>query len=484
MFRHFLCLLGILPWLAFFSPSFASNLQDPSDDISNEIMAVSTVSDINRLANLVSFYALLEINVSSEVVFEDKHLIPFTNYLDLNVVGAGKTVFLYPGRMATFIAEKINTGTPPDQISHLLIEEFQNGKFTVDVQQAAANEDELRVKIGTYMVGEFEFHQEANGKFVPLLEINQARIFFSATHRSGTSGKNNMNFLAEFNPIPEEVIHQVDEIHLRGDSLVDTVGLLTTGMGEGMIPFERLQFTVQNLGGSQFNLTMGQIRNPFGLWSDFTSHRNFTTTKNNTLVCGYALKKIELGIQADRTFGPVNVMAAVVHGRLGRTTPLYRADNDTHLDGIVRASYSKKGLQVGASGYFAEFGTRRMSAGVDVLVEKGKLLAGGEVVYQKNQDFRELYSLETSSRTASSVGGYVQADYALYPKLHLYGLFDYWRLSIDNSVYKRPAMKAFCGVRYYLAKNIRWTITEYGRMFHQGFDEGFNHLSTQLEVTF
>jgi hypothetical protein len=105
---------------------------------------------------------------------------------------------------------------------------------------------------------------------------------------------------AEYNPIPEEVIHQVDEAIITKGSSKDT--LLTPeipGEDDEEIPFERLFVNVNNIGGSKINITVGQFRNPFGIWSDYSSHRNFTATKNNTLVNGFALKKIELGIKAD-----------------------------------------------------------------------------------------------------------------------------------------------------------------------------------------
>jgi len=77
------------------------------------------------------------------------------------------------------------------------------------------------------------------------------------------------------------------------------------------------------------DLTVGQFRLPFGIWSDYTSHRNFSSTKNNYLVNGFALKKIELGILVEKSFASgVGLKAALVHGRQGRTAPLHREDHD------------------------------------------------------------------------------------------------------------------------------------------------------------
>lgn len=470
----------VLLFSLFRSPVQAAN---NNGEDKGEILAISTISDINRLVSLVSFYAQLEINVESGIVFEEKYLLEFSNYLDYNVVGAGKTIFIYPSLIAKSIAEKINSGTPPGEVAHAVILEFQEGKFLVNLNEAANDADQLRVKVGAYIVGEFEFHQEPDGKYLPLLELNQAKLFFSGIYQANNSRKNAVSFLAEFNPLPEEVIHQVDQAVIRGDSVNDTIAFIEP-TGEGPIPFERLQFTLTQIGGSGFSLTMGQLRNPFGMWSDFTSHRNFSSTKNNTLVSGYALKKIELGLQVEYQKGPFAVQAALVQGRMGRTAPLFRADNDDRFDLVARFIYSRKGLTLGASAYFAELGTERMALGIDAQWQIGPALIGTEIVYQKNDAFGELYTLQTSTGSASSIAGYVQADVALSSRLHLYGLYDLWQFSVDGQVVNRAAFKAFQGLRYYIAKNVRWTIVEYGRMAHEGFDEGFNHLSTQMEVTF
>jgi hypothetical protein len=454
-----------------------------SGDNDSEIFAVATISDINRLINTVSLYALLEIDVATGVVLEDKHLISFSNYLDYQWIGAGKTAYVYPGKIATFIAEKINSGTKPEDIALLVIKAFETGTFLVDLETNAAAEEELRMKVGAYLVGEFEYHEEPDGKFVPLMEINQAKFFFSSHYNGNRNNVNAIDFLAEFNPLPEEVIHTIESIRLSHNGHIDTLSY-PEPTGKGPIPFERLNFTISDIANSGFNATFGQIRNPFGLWSDFTSHRNFSGTKNNLLVNGFALKKIELGLQIDRNFGPVKVTAALVHGRLGRTAPLFRENADHHFDGVLKAVFSRRGLHFGVSGYFAELGLRRTAFGADFSAEAGKFLIGAEVVYQRNLDFAKLTGIDDLAKTASSVAGYFQVDYAISPKLHAYGFYDVWNFYLDGSLVHHPVFRAFHGLRYYVFKNVRWTMVEFGYMDHRQFDEGKIHLSTQVEVTF
>ncbi len=454
-----------------------------SGETDSEIYAVATISDINHLINTISLYAMLEIDVNTGVILEDKYLISFANYLDYQWVGAGRSVYVYPGKIATFIAEKINGGTKPEEISLLVIKAFQQGAFSTDLSTEKATGEDLKMKLGAYLVGEFEFHQEPDGKFKPLMEINQAKLYFAAHYDGSHNTVNAIDFLAEFNPIPEEVIHHIESVAVLHEGHIDTL-VQPNPTGGTTIPFERLNFTISNIAQSGIRASFGQIRNPFGLWSDFSSHRNFTSTKNNLLVNGFALKKIELGLQLDRSFGPINVKAAIVHGRQGRTFPLYRENADSRFDGVFRVSYSRRSLNLGVSGYFADMRTRRTAVGADFSVEAGKFLLGGEVVYQRNMDFGSMLALDQVSRRSSSLAAYFQVDFAISPKLHVYGLYDLWNFYLDGQLVYHPVTRVFHGMRYYLTKNVRWTVLELGLLDHRQFDNGNVHMSTQVEVTF
>jgi hypothetical protein len=477
---HFSLLIAFLAilWMGIPKCGIAASGENDS-----EIFAVATISDINRLLNTISLYAMLEIDVNSGVVLEDKHLISFANYLDYQWVGSGKTAYVYPGKIATFVAEKINGGTKPEEISLLIIKAFQAGEFLLDLAENPAESEDLRMKIGAYLVGEFEYHQEPDGKFLPLMEINQAKFFFSSHYNGNRNNVNAIDFLAEFNPIPEEVIHHIESVIVPHNGHSDTIAYPET-TGGMTIPFERLNFTISNIAKSGLNATFGQIRNPFGIWSDFTSHRNFTSTKNNLMVNGFALKKIELGLQLDRNFGPVHLVAALVHGRMGRTSPLFRENADNRFDGIVRATFSRRANRFGVSGYFADLGFRRTAIGVDYATETGRFLLGAEIVYQRNLDFGKLTGSDDVANAASSVAGYLQIDYAISPKLHAYGMYDVWSFYLDGKQLHHPVLHIFHGLRYYVVKNVRWTMVEMGNMDHRQFDRGMLHLSTQVEVTF
>lgn len=476
----------LLIWMTFWVSvqAFPATTRPPGGDTDDEIMAVQTISDINRLMGVISLYALLEIDVSTHVLLEDKHLLGFANYLDYQWVGAGKTVYVHPGKIATFIAEYINGGGRVEEVSRRVIQAFQMGTFSVRIAGEASSEDEVKMKLGTYIVGEMELHQEPDGSQQTLMELNQAKVFISGHYDEKGDNVDVADVLVEFNPVPEEVIHHIESVAVVQNGRTDTLSHPDAPEGLATIPFERLQFSVANIAKSGVTATFGQIRSPFGIWSDFSSHRNFNSIKNNLLVNGFALKKIELGLQLDRRLGPFSLTAALVHGRQGRTAPLFRENLEARFDGIFRIGFQQRSLRAGLSGYLAGMNLERSAIGADVSWQKGRLLLGGEVVYQRNTRFGVMMEMDDVSTQAASLGAYCEADFAITPKLHAYGLYDVWSLRLGGEWVQRPVPHIFHGLRYYVLKNVRWTIIEHGHLGHGDFDAGKLHLSTQVEVTF
>lgn len=458
---------------------------DPEGENDQEIVAVSTISDINNLLNTISLYVLLEIDVSTNVVFRDKYLIPFGNYLDYQVVGAGKTAYLYPGKVASFIAEKINTGTPPENVARLVINAFQEGVFSVDVTDSPDDTEATKLKVGAYFVGGYDIYQEPDGEMDLHFELNQSKFYFSGHYNPDKSNQNMVDFLAEFNPVPEEVYHHIDFLRVSHNGHYDTLRHeADEEEDEFRVPFERLQVSITNVANTKLNATFGQIRNPFGIWSDFSSHRNFTNTKNNLLVNGFALKKIELGMQVDRQFGPIHGTLALVAGHKGRTTKLPRESEGKLLDVVLRGTYQHRGLRVGASAYLVDYNIRGAAVGIDASLEANRFLLGGELVYQRNLDFSRDVETDGVATRASSLSGYLQVDYAIRPKLHVFALYDAWAVHLDGKLVRHPVAHVFHGVRYYITQNVRWTPVELGYLYHNSFDEARFRFTSQIEVTF
>ena len=440
---------------------------------------IATISDITSLIKSVSFGVLTQVEIEklSESYLNETYLLKFANYLDYNVIGAGKSVIVDPDRVSNFIVENIKADVNPNLISDLLIAELNSGGLTPG--SSKPQDPAPTVSVGGYVVTEFEYHQE-HGKFVPLFEINQVKIFINS--RLVSAEKNSISVLSEWNPVPEEVIHHIDEIIVDSDTVA-----LPEIDEEGRIPFERLSVTIENVTGSGINFTAGQIRNPFGLWSDYTSHRNFTSTKNNFLVNGFALKKIELGAQIDKQFkSGFGFKTAIVHGRTGRTSPLFRENEDEKFDWVTRVHYTHNNFTAGISSYFGDLEFNKHTAlGADFLLSTKSISLSGEFVYQVNNAPHEVFTDFTSPVSQfRSVSGYLQFDLLITNKLRAYGMYDVWTFDTNKANTARNAVKIFHGLRYYINKNVRWTLFEFGHVNTLEFDNPDTHTSMQLEVTF
>ncbi|MDZ7266819.1 MAG: hypothetical protein ONB48_06455 [candidate division KSB1 bacterium] len=489
-YRDFACftLAGIFCLLSF---SNLTVLAAESEGQQGGRRTASTMSEVNAILRSVDFEVLLrtDTEISKGIgAMEGSYLLPLTNYLDLNFIGAGKSVTLDPEIMIDFIVERLGRGQSIETIGLELVTEFKKSGF---VRQTAApapkvsdKAESAQMHVGGFVVGELEYHQEPDGSYHHLLELNQVRIYFATQLNSRDEGTN-LGILAEFNPVPEEVIHQIEEIAISRNGISDTLRLAAPESDE-VIPFEQLYLKIHNIGKSGVALTVGQIRLPFGIWSDYTSHRNFSSTKNNVLVNGFALKKIDLGILVEKVFpGGLDLKAALVHGRQGRTSSLSREDFDNGKDFVGRFGFSGRRFSAGFSSYLAEFAVnRKVAFGLDWQVSTNRLLLSGEAVLQKNNRVNTTFATNFDFNTVSSRAAYVQFDYLLTPKLHLYGLYETWRFLADGATIENPAYKVFHGLRYYIHPQFRWTVVEFGRMFHEGFDKGKLHLSSQLEMTF
>jgi hypothetical protein len=450
-----------------------------------EIMAIATFSDINKLLNAVSLYVLLEIDVSKEIVFRDKDLVAFGNYLDYQVVGAGKTAYIYPGKIASFIVEQINAGIAVQDIARLVINAFQTGAFSVEIAGETDTKSGAKLTIGAYLVAGYEVYQQPeDGEFLRHFEINQSKFYFSGRFNPNNSNTNVVDFLGEFNPVAEDLHHHIEFLRINHNGHIDTLEHEEQELLEGTVPFERLQVTVSNIAKTGIRATLGQVRNPFGNWSDFSSYRNLSSTKNNLLVNGFALKKIDLGLQLEREFGAFGVTAALLSGHKGRTYEIPREFTQARPDVVLRGTWQNRGLRLGATAYLSEFNTESTAYGVDASLEADRFLFGAEMVYQRNTNFGEDVNSHLEYETASSVSGYVQVDYAIRPLLHVYGLYDGWALYLDGDLVRHPVFHIAHGVRYYLTQNVRFTILEYARLTHQGFDRSKDSYVTRIEVTF
>jgi len=205
----------------FLSPSHSKLWSAVGGERSGGPRTASTMSEVNQILQAVDFEVLLrtEAEINKGVgLAEGSYLLPLASYLDLNFIGAGKSVTLDPEAMIDFILGRLAQGESIETIGLGLVAEFKRTGFLPKVreQERPKKIDEAesgRTHIGGFLAGEFEYHQEPDGSYHRLLEINQVRIYF-ATQLNPNAVGNNLSVLAEYNPVPEEVIHQIDEIRI------------------------------------------------------------------------------------------------------------------------------------------------------------------------------------------------------------------------------------------------------------------------------
>jgi hypothetical protein len=445
-----------------------------------------TLPEVNKIFKEIHIYISVELDDSAKTktgFINSHYFTPLLNYIDYNVIGKGQVAMIHDDELREFILKNIREGKSLDKIGKDLIGEYIRLGNSEDITE----EKEDNFHIGGYFSTGVELDQAEDGEYEKKIELNQLRLYF-ASHFNTKATANKVSVFAEYNPVPEEVIHQVDKALITKNNRQDSLlAMIQEGEAGEKVPFERLFVNIKNVAASKINLTLGQFRTPFGFWSDYTSHRNFSSAKNNLLVNGFALKKIETGLKLDCRFSSnLEMEAAIVYGRMGRTAPLYREDFDSKKDLVTHITYTKNKLGVGASAYLAEFSfDKRTAYGIDINYRMDKLLLSAEYVVQRNSQLSfNAPNIGEFINQLSSSSAYLQYDYEINNKLHLYGLYDFWKLKADGQTVNRVTYKIFQGVKYFINPKTRWTILEYGHMFFEGFDKGQNHLSTHLEINF
>ena len=335
----------------------------------------------------------------------------------------------------------------------------------------------IDVSIGGRIVFENEYHQEPDGTKLWLSEINSAQFILEAESDDGK-----LHVIMEPNFLPEEIIHQLDEIKLKDGRMLDTTGFVETitetdeaghGGEEGTVPFERAMVTYHF--DRAFTFSFGQVRNPFGIWGEFTSHRNFSLTKNNAMVLGTALKKFEIGGIASGSVSDFEYRVGFLNGNHLRTSDLGRADDNNRKDAVGRFGWRKNGFKLGFNSYLVDMKTDKYAVGADFLVPINRFAFSGEIIRQKN-------SIDELESTA----GYLQTKITLHDMLEGlmgYVLLDVWSLDVDGVNVVDGANKQFIGLKYQFIPGMILT-GEYGRIANRGFDDGEFHSSIQLELVF
>jgi hypothetical protein len=304
------------------------------------------------------------------------------------------------------------------------------------------------IDISGFLILEAEWHHNAGGETRVWWEINRLRLDFSSQL------SDHVSVLAQFAPVPEEITHQIDQLQLSdGRELPDLDSVIEVEEEQQLIPFERIEVRWQSVAGRWLNLSLGQLRDPFGHWEDFSAHRNGTLTKNNTLVLGIALRNLDMGIQADGDLTDwLDYRVAVRKGNNAGTVNLGREDNNARYDAVGRVGWHDGDLGIGLSGYSVDS-------------RAGKFL-------QKNTPER-----------LRSLASYIQANYglaSLVAGLRLYALCDYWRLEA-NSRFEREALNFNAGAKYKIMAEGLTLSLEWGRTYISKDPDPW-HVTGQMDV--
>ncbi|MBI5868337.1 MAG: hypothetical protein HZB43_08640 [candidate division Zixibacteria bacterium] len=261
------------------------------------------------------------------------------------------------------------------------------------------------------------------------------------------------------------------------DGRVLPIADTATGVKEEQftIPFERAEVRLQNLCGRWLNLSLGQLRDPFGHWEDFSSHRNATLTKNNEFVLGIALRNLDMGITADGDFTDwLDYRLGIRKGNNVATTDLGREDNNGRYDAVGRFGVHNGSSALGFNAYFVDSRSDKFALGADWQTSIAMLTLMGEGVLQRNQP-DGLRSLAT----------YVQANFNLARRvtgLRWFVLCDYWRLEADSRL-EREALSLDSGFKYKLPAGGLTLILELGRTYVSAAPDPW-HVTGQMEVEF
>lgn len=221
---------------------------------------------------------------------------------------------------------------------------------------------------------------------------------------------------------------------------------------QGMPGFERAQvdFRIAN----PFNIKLGVIRNPFGIWDDYSLLRNLSLTKTDSLTLGTKLRRVDMGVlvYGDILGKYLKYSVGVLDGEY-----YFRGyDRDQKKDAVARIESSFWIIDLGINGYargLENIGGGNefpYAAGVDFRIHLlDNLIMLGEFVYSRNK----IEDFETKS-------GYLQFNYDLDDFIEglRWNLFlEAYKTSIFNAhsgMFSKIVYRGSAGFLYALSRNL------------------------------
>lgn len=163
--------------------------------------------------------------------------------------------------------------------------------------------------------------------------------------------------------------------------------------------FERAAITLFPRPG--FGISLGRVRNPFGLWDDYSLFRNLSALKTDPITLGVSLRRTDLGVLAFGHAGALRYHAGVLSGQ----NTLTNRDDGNDKDVVAKLGWSRGRLDLAGNVYFHDVasGHRTRALGLSYRYRPTyNLTLLGEIIEMEN----DAIEVETQ-------GFYVQAMYDL-----------------------------------------------------------------------
>ena len=200
-----------------------------------------------------------------------------------------------------------------------------------------------------------------------------------------------------------------DEFIVDDPRKVEVDSLVTTKISEldeasRRPSFERAQ--VNFYLGDRFGIKLGRVRNPFGLWDDYSLFRNLSALKTDPVSLGVALRRADLGFIAFGRVGDFKYEAGMLQGQ----NTLTNKDANEYKDAVFKLERTWGTLDVAANLYLHNIGEDAEPSSARGLSYRYRatynLTLLGEFITIENEDIDIL-----------TRGFYVQANYDLSERL-------------------------------------------------------------------
>ena len=200
-----------------------------------------------------------------------------------------------------------------------------------------------------------------------------------------------------------------DEVVVDDARKVEVDSLITTKISELDVASRRPSFERAQVNfylGDHFGIKLGRVRNPFGLWDDYSLFRNLSALKTDPVSLGVALRRADLGFVAFGRAGDFKYEAGVLQGQ----NTLTNKDANDYKDAVFKLERTWGTLDVATNLYLHNIG------------EDSEPSSARGLSYRYRATYNltllgEFITIENENIDILTRGFYVQANYDLSERL-------------------------------------------------------------------